>query len=258
MRAETLLNLGVPLLFLLLLVVEASCQERAFEPMPRWRRLGVGFFVLTLAIGAVTPQLLPLGYLNAHSVFSLTSWGLWAVPAGILMTTFFGYWLHRAEHRFGWLWRATHQLHHSPVRVDMLGAFYAHPLEAFLKVTMGTLAATYLLGLTGLASAAVGVGSAALAMFQHCNIRTPRGLGYFIQRPESHCLHHERGVHARNFGDLPLWDMMFGTFHNPGRFHGKVGFDTGSSARVADMLLMKDVNTRPTRVGTSACWSCCA
>ena len=258
MRVEELLNFCVPMLFLLLVFVEAGRRERAFESMPRWRWLGAGFFVLTLAVGAVTPQLLPLTYLNAHSVFSLTGWGLWALPAGVLVATFFGYWLHRAEHHFGWLWRATHQLHHSPVRVDMLGAFYAHPLEAFVKVTMGTLAATYLLGLSGLASSAVGLVTAALTMFQHCNIRTPRGLGYFIQRPESHCLHHERGVHARNFGDLPLWDIVFGTFHNPARFDGKVGFDIESSSRVADMLLMKDVNTMPPQPATSTRWNCCS
>ncbi len=94
-------------------------------------------------------------------------------------------------------------------------------------------------------------------MVQHCNIRTPRGLGYVIQRPESHCLHHERDVHARNFGDLPLWDMVFGTFHNPGHFEGSVGFRIENSTRIADMLLMKDVNTVTTRPVTSTRWTCC-
>ena len=84
-------------------------------------------------------------------------------------------------------------------------------------------------------------------MFQHWNIHTPRALGYFVQRPESHCLHHQRNVHARNFGDLPLWDMVFGTFHNPKRFEGTVGFDGSRSTRLVDMLLMRDVN-RQTRL----------
>jgi sterol desaturase/sphingolipid hydroxylase (fatty acid hydroxylase superfamily) len=52
-------------------------------------------------------------------------------------------------------------------------------------------------------------------MFQHANLRTPRWLGYIIQRPESHGIHHERGLHAFNYADLPLWDMVFGTFRNP-------------------------------------------
>ena len=53
------------------------------------------------------------------------------------------------------------------------------------------------------------------AMFQHMNKRTPHWVGYFIQRPESHSLHHGRGVHAYNYADLPLVDMLFGTFANP-------------------------------------------
>ena len=51
--------------------------------------------------------------------------------------------------------------------------------------------------------------------------------------------HHERGVHARNYGDLPLFDMIFGTFHNPKEFVGEVGFFEGSSRKVGPMLIGK-------------------
>jgi len=40
-------------------------------------------------------------------------------------------------------------------------------------------------------------------------------MGYFIQRPEAHCVHHRLGFHYHNFADLSLWDMLFGTFRNP-------------------------------------------
>ena len=247
MKTEELLGVGVPLLFVLLLWVEARRPARTFESMPRWRWIGATFFVLTLVIGSVTPLFIPSAYLKSHSVLDLSGLGLWGLPVGVLATTLFGYWLHRAEHRFAWLWRATHQLHHSPVRVDLLGAFYAHPLEVAVKVALSTLVGAFLLGLVPLVTAAVGLVTAALSMFQHWNIHTPRALGYFVQRPESHCLHHERDVHARNFGDLPLWDMVFGTFHNPQRFEGTVGFDGSRSTRLVEMLLMRDVN-RQTRL----------
>ena len=55
----------------------------------------------------------------------------------------------------------------------------------------------------------------ARAAFQHANLRTPRWLGYLIQRPESHSVHHARGVHAFNYCDFPLIDMLFGTLRNP-------------------------------------------
>ncbi len=74
-------------------------------------------------------------------------------------------------------------------------------------------------------------------MFQHTNVRTPQWLGYFVQRPESHSHHHERGVHARNYSDLPVFDMLFGTFHNPRGFAPATGFYDGASARIIDMLL---------------------
>ena len=49
-------------------------------------------------------------------------------------------------------------------------------------------------------------------LFYHWNVRTPHWLGYFVQRPESHCVHHQRGRHRNNYSDLPLWDIAFGTF----------------------------------------------
>jgi sterol desaturase/sphingolipid hydroxylase (fatty acid hydroxylase superfamily) len=57
-----------------------------------------------------------------------------------------------------------------------------------------------------------------LSVFQHTNVRTPQWLGYFVQRPESHSVHHGRGVHQYNHSDLPLFDILFGTFRNPKDF----------------------------------------
>jgi sterol desaturase/sphingolipid hydroxylase (fatty acid hydroxylase superfamily) len=239
MKLESLISLGVPLVFLLMLLIERRTPARAYEPVSGWRLAGAGFFVMTLVMGSLTPLVLPVASLQAHRLFDLSPLGLWGIPVGLLATSFAGYWLHRAEHRFDWLWRASHRLHHSPVRVDMLGAFYAHPLEVVLKVTMSTLVASFVLGLTPLAASAVGAVIAGLSLFQHWNIHTPHWLGYLIQRPESHALHHERGVHARNYAELPLWDMVFASFHNPRSFDGKVGLADTPKLRVMDMLLMR-------------------
>ena len=82
---------------------------------------------------------------------------------------------------------------------------------------------TLVLGLDPVAAALTGYIAAFYGYFQHMNIRTPRWLGYLIQRPEAHCIHHQRDVHAYNYGDLPVWDMLFGTFRNPASFEGAVG-----------------------------------
>jgi sterol desaturase/sphingolipid hydroxylase (fatty acid hydroxylase superfamily) len=82
-----------------------------------------------------------------------------------------------------------------------------------------------------------------MAMFQHANVRTPKWLGYLIQRPESHTIHHGRGLHRYNYADLPVFDLLFGTFRNPSGYEMETGFCEGASARVADMLMWRDVST---------------
>jgi sterol desaturase/sphingolipid hydroxylase (fatty acid hydroxylase superfamily) len=241
-KAEELVGITIPLLFILLHIIESRHTARAFEPVKNWRRTGMLFFAMALVVGSIVPLLMPVAWLKQHSVFDLSGMGLWGVPVGILATTFFGYWLHRATHRFSLLWLGMHQLHHGARRVDLAGAYFAHPLEIVAKVGLATFVAAYLLSLTPLATAIAGVFTASVSMFQHTNIATPRWLGYFVQRPESHCLHHEYNVHARNYSDLPLWDMVFGTFHNPRTFAGKVGFQLRSGPTVTDLLLMRDVS----------------
>ena len=80
------------------------------------------------------------------------------------------------------------------------------------------------------------------AYFQHLNVRTPRWVGWFIQRPEAHCHHHEMHVHARNYGNLTWWDMLFGTWLNPARFTGRVGFEGERGRRIGAMLVGVDVH----------------
>ena len=82
-----------------------------------------------------------------------------------------------------------------------------------------------------------------LSTFQHANVRTPRWLGYLVQRPESHTVHHARGIHRHNYADLPVFDLLFGTFRNPRRHEHETGFWHGASARVTDMLLLRDVSS---------------
>jgi hypothetical protein len=60
--------------------------------------------------------------------------------------------------------------------------------------------------------------------FYHSNLKTPRWLGLFIQRPEHHSIHHQLGVHSFNFGDLTVWDRLFGTFRDTDEFAARCGF----------------------------------
>jgi sterol desaturase/sphingolipid hydroxylase (fatty acid hydroxylase superfamily) len=82
------------------------------------------------------------------------------------------------------------------------------------------------------------------SIFQHANIKTPRWLGYIVQRPESHTYHHAQGIHRFNYSDLPLFDIVFGTFRNPKDFEHNTGFYQGASLRIWEMLRAKDI-TKP-------------
>jgi sterol desaturase/sphingolipid hydroxylase (fatty acid hydroxylase superfamily) len=55
-------------------------------------------------------------------------------------------------------------------------------------------------------------------------------------------VHHARGIHHYNYADLPVIDLLFGTFRNPREHAHATGFWHGASTRVVDMLLLRDVS----------------
>jgi sterol desaturase/sphingolipid hydroxylase (fatty acid hydroxylase superfamily) len=235
-------SLAFPAAFIAMWWWERRHPARRYPEQPGWGRLGAAFFVLTVLTGSAVPLLLARMGVDDVRLLDLSALGGWGVVPGVLATSLVHYAWHRAEHRFDLLWRFSHQLHHSPQRVDMPGAFFSHPVELVLKTTLGVLVGTAVLGLAPAAAAATTLLLAASSLLQHWNVHTPRWLGWLLPRPEMHALHHERGVHARNYSDLPLWDLLFGTWVNPASFDGRVGFDSAASGRLADMLLMRDAH----------------
>ncbi|WP_298925516.1 sterol desaturase family protein [uncultured Ramlibacter sp.] len=77
--------------------------------------------------------------------------------------------------------------------------------------------------------------------FDHSNIHTPQWLGWFLQRPKHHTVHHQLGARRYNFGDLTVWDRMFDTFKEAPGFAEHCGFPGSAESRLADMLRFKDV-----------------
>jgi sterol desaturase/sphingolipid hydroxylase (fatty acid hydroxylase superfamily) len=145
-------------------------------------------------------------------------------------------------HYFDWLWRAGHQLHHGVVRLDMGSAMIFHPFDALVQFVFAGLIAAGLLGVTAEAAGWAGLWGTLVAYYQHWDVRTPAWTGWFIQRPEAHMLHHEKDVHARNFGDMPLWDRLFGTYAAPVEREVALGFEPERSRRWLAMVAMVDVN----------------
>ena len=216
--------------------LELASRARAFPTISNWRLKGAAFALLYFSIATYAPLLWD-GWLGNHRLFAADTLPLWAqIATGFLLLEAGVYAWHRTMHNTPILWQWCHQVHHSAERVDIWGAFYFHPLDIVGWTLLGSLALVLGFGVSAEAAIVINVMATFCSMFQHSNINTPRWLGYLITRPESHSAHHERGVHGRNYGDLPLFDIIFGTFHNPKTFTGEVGFYDGASKRLPEML----------------------
>ncbi|MES2706537.1 MAG: sterol desaturase family protein [Verrucomicrobiota bacterium] len=202
-------------------------------------------------------------WLSASSLFHLSArWGdLRAALMAYFVSTFVYYWWHRVRHESRFFWRLCHQFHHSPRRIELLASFYKHPVEILLNSLISAALVYSLLGCS-VRAAAIYTGLTAVAeYFYHWNIRTPRWIGALIQRPESHRVHHQFQHHTQNYADLPLWDWMFGTLHNPKTSPALCGFDERREKRVLEMLAFRDVHRVPeslplTCFGCSKRWAC--
>lgn len=236
---------------MLALIVVAGLGMMAIEalrparPLPRVRGFWPRAVALNLAqAGAVVLAGLTFDrWFRGQSLFSLGTWpSVAAVATAYLVSSFIYYWWHRARHEVPLLWRACHQVHHSVSRLSVIAAYYKHPLEFLCNSVLSTLIAYPLLGLTPLQAGWVTAICGLAEFFYHWNVRTPRWLGWIIQRPEMHRVHHRRGHHRHNFADLPLIDLCFGTFCNPRRADGPCGFHGDREQRLRAMLAFRDLH----------------
>ena len=194
----------------------------------------------------------------------------WASAAIVyVFSTFIFYWWHRFRHKSQFLWRMLHQIHHSARRLEILTSFYKHPVEIWLNSLISSLIVYTLFGCdlraAGYYTLLIAVGE----FFYHWNINTPAWVGFFFQRPESHRVHHQFRHHTNNYADLPIWDMLFGTFKNPAKFRGRCGYEDWREDRFDDMVAFRDVHAPavvnsaplhflPTCIGCSKRWACAA
>jgi sterol desaturase/sphingolipid hydroxylase (fatty acid hydroxylase superfamily) len=209
--------------------------------------------------------------LSDHSLLRLND-HVDPVPQGIaayLVASFIFYWWHRWRHTSEFWWRACHQLHHSPQRIEVLTSFYKHPVEITLNALLSSVITYGVLGISIEGATICALLSAIAEFFYHWNVRTPRWLGPFVQRPESHRIHHKRNYHTNNYGDLPVLDLIFGTYQNAVALESQCGFSGEREARIADMLAFRDVQDQnlsagsplhlaPTCIGCRKRWACSA
>jgi len=243
MNTTDLIGALVPLTYLVMLAIESIWPARVFPQRRGWRWVGIGFLLLIGVVGTVVPLLIDPEWAAAHRWLDGRGLGIaGGTVVGYFVLSGVMYAYHRSVHTVPLLWRLTHQMHHSPQRVDISGSLVFHPIDMVAQVLLQLFVSVIVLGLDPLAAALTGYVAAFYGMFQHWNVHTPAWLGYLIQRPEAHCEHHRLGVHAWNYGDLPIWDILLGTFNNPRHFEGECGFASPHDRRLGAMLGLRDVN----------------
>ena len=234
----------IVLMYAGLIIWEAFFPARKLIDIKYWKIKGIAVFVFYFFLSSYLPVFIN-PFLEQYKLIDLSALGtVKGALVGVLLYEFGVFIWHRQLHRSNFLWKTFHQMHHSAERLDTYGAFFFSPLYMIGWTVLSSVCFSLVVGLSPQAITATLLVANFLSIFQHANINTPRWLGYIVQRPESHTIHHARNIHGSNYSDLPLFDIIFGTFNNPRTFTHETGFYNGASARLKDMLLFKDV-TRP-------------
>jgi sterol desaturase/sphingolipid hydroxylase (fatty acid hydroxylase superfamily) len=206
-----------------------------------WRR---AFLLNAVQVGAVWLAGVGWnGWMIRHRPWS-SDWMGTTIGAifGYVAITFVYYWWHRWRHQSSFLWRWFHQVHHSPQRIEVITSFYKHPFEIVINSVISSAILYLVVGVGPQAASSAVLLSGLAELVYHWNVPTPHWVGYIFQRPESHCIHHQEGVHSFNYSDLPVWDMLFGTFRNPSKWEARCGFGEEGELRFGEMLRGIDVN----------------
>jgi len=182
---------------------------------------------------------LSLGLLNAFSVAILAAplianvagWVEWShfgllnlfslpqVIATIIAVLLFDGWLyllHRANHKFGFLWR-FHRVHHSDPEMDATTAIRFHTGEVLISAAL-RLAVIPILGVTLLQLLTYESLMMPVILFHHSNVNFPekadRWLRALLVSPALHRVHHSRArvETDSNYSIIfSFWDQIWGT-----------------------------------------------
>lgn len=173
--------------------------------------------VLLALLAGARPERAALSEWITHGHGPLGRLPIW-VQAGValLVADLVGYWIHRGFHGRA-LWR-FHAVHHSSTALDWLASVRVHPVNEVAS-RVGHALVLVALGFRVDVLAGVIPFFTLYAILLHANVPWTFGpLRYVIASPAFHRWHHtaeEEGLDRNFAGLLPLWDLLFGTFHLP-------------------------------------------
>ena len=193
----------------------------------------------TTAVGlAVLGQTGGWGLLNT---MHLPAWV--AVPVSVILLDLAIYLQHVLVHAVPALWR-LHRMHHADLEFDVTTGLRFHPLEILLSMGL-KFAAIVALGAPPLAVLVFEVLLNSTALFNHSNVRLPRGLDRVLRwvmvTPDMHRVHHsvDPAETNSNFGfSLPWWDRLLGTYRDqPRAGHEAMTIGIGQFRSIKDLRL---------------------
>lgn len=159
---------------------------------------------------------------------------------GLILADILFYWVHRAQHRFAWLWR-FHAVHHSQDDLDVLHAV-THPVESFTRLLVITVPIGVLVSFDVISICVLASLMAIQTKLTHLRAPIHFGvLGKVIADNRFHFIHHSRDPadYNCNFADrFPFIDRLFGTYREPRPLLPETGLgDRGPPATLRQYLL---------------------
>jgi sterol desaturase/sphingolipid hydroxylase (fatty acid hydroxylase superfamily) len=142
-----------------------------------------------------------------------------------ILYDFAAYWLHRAQHKFGWWW-ALHSLHHSQRQVTVWSDDRNHIVDDLL-MTLALVVFAQFVGVQPDDYILILMIGRLVESWSHANVDMSFGrIGRrLLVGPQFHRLHHamagpdEQHIHDHNFAPVfPIWDIMFGTAIYDGKY----------------------------------------
>ena len=222
---EPMLRLGVFLSVMVGMVAWEVAAPRRRQEIPRiirWTNnlalVVVDTVILRLSFPILAVGLALIAEERGWGLFNALRMPLWlAVLLSILMLDLAIYLQHVLFHAVPALWR-LHRMHHADLEFDVTTGLRFHPVEILLSMAI-KLAAVPALGAPAVAVLLFEVLLNATAMFNHANIRLPKGvdrvLRWIVVTPDMHRVHHSviPVKTNSNFGfNLPWWDRLLGTY----------------------------------------------
>jgi sterol desaturase/sphingolipid hydroxylase (fatty acid hydroxylase superfamily) len=148
----------------------------------------------------------------------------WSLVPQLLLAhaivSFASYWVHRSFHEIDRLWW-FHAIHHDTQQVHVLKSGRFHFLDELVSAIVTPLP-LLVLGSPTEVIVLRSMWSVFNGSIDHANVqqRFPSWFHYVVSTVDLHNLHHcrERKYQDSNYTGLPLWDVLFGTFHHPDRY----------------------------------------